>query len=193
MCRRVSGLWCLMLSLVYRDIIESEITKLNLLSASPLVFFFQSSLPLSTPVLGIKIWAVSWQSPGPLPPQKSPDKSKDRTFLLLASQVSHVLIAFSSCLCTFLSLASQLLTLCLWLPHRSEMHNKTVSQRFGLLLEAYCRACGMYLKHLSRQVEAMEKLINLTDILKQEKKDETQKVRKLKARTRTHRCIFIHL
>lgn len=36
----------------------------------------------------------------------------------------------------------------------------------------------MYLKHLSRQVEAMEKLINLTDILKQEKKDETQKVSK---------------
>lgn len=56
------------------------------------------------------------------------------------------------------------------------MHNKTVSQRFGLLLESYCRACGMYLKHLGRQVEAMEKLINLTDILKQEKKDETQKV-----------------
>ncbi|ELV13459.1 Phosphatidylinositol-4,5-bisphosphate 3-kinase catalytic subunit alpha isoform [Tupaia chinensis] len=59
---------------------------------------------------------------------------------------------------------------------KSEMHNKTVSQRFGLLLESYCRACGMYLKHLNRQVEAMEKLINLTDILKQEKKDETQKV-----------------
>lgn len=59
---------------------------------------------------------------------------------------------------------------------RSEMHNKTVSQRFGLLLESYCRACGMYLKHLSRQVEAMEKLINLTDLLKQEKKDEAQKV-----------------
>lgn len=56
------------------------------------------------------------------------------------------------------------------------MHNKTVSQRFGLLLESYCRACGMYLKHLSRQVEAMEKLINLTDLLKQEKKDEAQKV-----------------
>ncbi|GCB84338.1 hypothetical protein scyTo_0024917 [Scyliorhinus torazame] len=34
----------------------------------------------------------------------------------------------------------------------------------------------MYLKHLIRQVEAMEKLINLTDILKQEKKDETQKM-----------------
>uniref|UniRef100_A0A665T515 Phosphatidylinositol 4,5-bisphosphate 3-kinase catalytic subunit alpha isoform n=1 Tax=Echeneis naucrates TaxID=173247 RepID=A0A665T515_ECHNA len=59
---------------------------------------------------------------------------------------------------------------------KSEMHNKTVSQRFGLLLESYCRACGMYLKHLSRQVEAMEKLINLTDLLKQEKKDEAQKL-----------------
>ncbi|XP_015226853.1 PREDICTED: phosphatidylinositol 4,5-bisphosphate 3-kinase catalytic subunit alpha isoform [Cyprinodon variegatus] len=59
---------------------------------------------------------------------------------------------------------------------KSEMHNKTVSQRFGLLLESYCRACGVYLKHLSRQVEAMEKLINLTDLLKQEKKDEAQKV-----------------
>uniref|UniRef100_H3AV31 Phosphatidylinositol 4,5-bisphosphate 3-kinase catalytic subunit alpha isoform n=1 Tax=Latimeria chalumnae TaxID=7897 RepID=H3AV31_LATCH len=58
---------------------------------------------------------------------------------------------------------------------RSEMHSKTVSQRFGLLLESFCRGCGMYLKHLNRQVEAMEKLINLTDILKQEKKDETQK------------------
>lgn len=43
----------------------------------------------------------------------------------------------------------------------------------------------MYLKHLSRQVEAMEKLINLTDILKQEKKDETQKVRMVAAHTYT--------
>ena len=71
------------------------------------------------------------------------------------------------------------------------MHNKTVSQRFGLLLEAYCRACGMYLKHLSRQVEAMEKLINLTDILKQEKKDETQKVRRAAAHTGSYEHIGI--
>lgn len=116
-------------------------------------------------------------------------------------------IAFSSCLCTFLSLclsrklkthlASSSLPsdslsppFSLWLPHRSEMHNKTVSQRFGLLLESYCRACGMYLKHLSRQVEAMEKLINLTDILKQEKKDETQKVRRATAHKHTHTHTF---
>uniref|UniRef100_A0A8C3A3I9 Phosphatidylinositol 3-kinase catalytic subunit type 3 n=1 Tax=Cyclopterus lumpus TaxID=8103 RepID=A0A8C3A3I9_CYCLU len=36
---------------------------------------------------------------------------------------------------------------------KSEMHNKTVSRRFGLLLEAFCRACGMYLKHLNRQTQ----------------------------------------
>ncbi|XP_059574846.1 phosphatidylinositol 4,5-bisphosphate 3-kinase catalytic subunit alpha isoform-like [Alligator mississippiensis] len=58
---------------------------------------------------------------------------------------------------------------------KSEMHNTSVRQRFGLLLESYCRACGMYLKHLRRQVEAMEKLTHLTDILKQEKKDEAPK------------------
>uniref|UniRef100_A0A4W3GLX8 Phosphatidylinositol-4,5-bisphosphate 3-kinase catalytic subunit alpha n=1 Tax=Callorhinchus milii TaxID=7868 RepID=A0A4W3GLX8_CALMI len=77
---------------------------------------------------------------------------------------------------------------------KSEMHNKTVSQRFGLLLESYCRACGMYLKHLSRQVEAMEKLINLTDILKQEKKDETQKVtRAMKKSQALCHFVFVRL
>lgn len=140
-------------------------------------------------VLGGKIWAISWQSFGPIPPQKSSDQSKDRTFLLLASQVSH---NFSE----FLFVHVYVPVLCLTVtpptlaPHRSEMHNKTVSQRFGLLLEAYCRACGMYLKHLSRQVEAMEKLINLTDILKQEKKDETQKVR---SHTESQEMHSIHL
>uniref|UniRef100_A0A2K5MPG2 Phosphatidylinositol 4,5-bisphosphate 3-kinase catalytic subunit alpha isoform n=1 Tax=Cercocebus atys TaxID=9531 RepID=A0A2K5MPG2_CERAT len=48
-------------------------------------------------------------------------------------------------------------------------------QRFGLLLESFFFSCGMYLKHLNRQVEAMDFFFNLTDILKQEKKDETQK------------------
>ncbi|XP_059573268.1 phosphatidylinositol 4,5-bisphosphate 3-kinase catalytic subunit alpha isoform-like [Alligator mississippiensis] len=59
---------------------------------------------------------------------------------------------------------------------KSEMHNTIVRQRFGLLLESYCRACGTYLKHLTRQVEAMEKLTNLTDMLKQEKKNDAPKV-----------------
>ncbi|XP_074980144.1 phosphatidylinositol 4,5-bisphosphate 3-kinase catalytic subunit alpha isoform isoform X3 [Caretta caretta] len=59
---------------------------------------------------------------------------------------------------------------------KSEMHSRTVSRRFGLMLEAFCRGCGMYLRHLNRQVEAMEKLVNLTDTLRQEKRDETPKM-----------------
>ncbi len=48
------------------------------------------------------------------------------------------------------------------------------------------RAC-VYVCYM--QVEAMDKLVNLTDTLKQEKKDETQKVCKL---TRTqHRHFFL--
>lgn len=39
--------------------------------------------------------------------------------------------------------------------------------RFALILEAYCRGCGSYIKPLIRQVDALEKLTNLTDQLKQ--------------------------
>lgn len=78
------------------------------------------------------------------------------------------------------------------------MHNKTVSRRFGLLLEAFCRSCGIYLKHLNRQVEAMDKLVNITDTLKHEKKDETQKVPHTSLTLLTHTCAhscltYIHL
>ena len=38
--------------------------------------------------------------------------------------------------------------------------------RFGILLEAYCRGQGSYLKHLNRQVGALDKLIKLTDQIK---------------------------
>jgi len=49
------------------------------------------------------------------------------------------------------------------------MHMTTVRLRFGLILEAYCRSCGTYLQSLCRQVEAIEKLIKLSDMLKEEK------------------------
>jgi len=52
---------------------------------------------------------------------------------------------------------------------RSAMHVTTVRLRFGLILEAYCRSCGTYLHSLCRQVEAIEKLIKLSDMLKEEK------------------------
>ncbi|XP_059152563.1 phosphatidylinositol 4,5-bisphosphate 3-kinase catalytic subunit alpha isoform-like [Physella acuta] len=51
---------------------------------------------------------------------------------------------------------------------KSEMHQTSVRLRFGLILEAYCRACGPYLKHLTQQVEALDKLTKLSDMLKHE-------------------------
>ncbi|XP_064642424.1 phosphatidylinositol 4,5-bisphosphate 3-kinase catalytic subunit alpha isoform-like isoform X2 [Lineus longissimus] len=54
---------------------------------------------------------------------------------------------------------------------KSEMHQISVKVKFGLILEAYCRGCGAYLKSLNRQVEALEKLTMLTETLKNERDD----------------------
>lgn len=43
------------------------------------------------------------------------------------------------------------------------MHLPVVSVRFGLLLEAYCRGCGTYLKDLSLQVGALNRMKELSD------------------------------
>jgi phosphatidylinositol-4,5-bisphosphate 3-kinase len=59
---------------------------------------------------------------------------------------------------------------------KSEMNNPSISLRFGILLEAYCRGIGGHLKGLLRQVEALDKLTKLTDVLKV-KKDEPLKVK----------------
>ena len=60
------------------------------------------------------------------------------------------------------------------------MHKPSVSRRFGLMLEAYCRSLGPYLKLLVRQVEALDKLSKLTEMLN-EKKDDTNRV--------SHSCV----
>ena len=45
------------------------------------------------------------------------------------------------------------------------MHLPTVSVRFGLMLEAFCRGCGQYMKELSEQLTALNKMKQLTDRL----------------------------
>ena len=54
-------------------------------------------------------------------------------------------------------------------PHsfssRSEMHSASVSVRFGLMLEAFCRGCGQYMKELNNQLTALNKMKQLTDSL----------------------------
>ncbi|ESO91490.1 hypothetical protein LOTGIDRAFT_205708 [Lottia gigantea] len=57
---------------------------------------------------------------------------------------------------------------------KSEIHRTSIRLRFGLILEAYCRGCGSYLKELIKQVEALDKLTKLTDMLKSEVKDDDQ-------------------
>ena len=49
--------------------------------------------------------------------------------------------------------------------------------RFGLILEAYCRGQGSYLKHLKRQVEALDKLIKLTDQIKSNNETQERRLR----------------
>ena len=45
------------------------------------------------------------------------------------------------------------------------MHLSTVSVRFGLMLEAYCRGCGAYMKELSNQLVALNKMKHVTGVL----------------------------
>ncbi|XP_059092638.1 phosphatidylinositol 4,5-bisphosphate 3-kinase catalytic subunit alpha isoform-like [Tigriopus californicus] len=49
---------------------------------------------------------------------------------------------------------------------KAELYDQSLVNRFGLLLEAYCRGLGPHLKKLTRQVEALDKLTKLTDSLK---------------------------
>ncbi|XP_060062464.1 phosphatidylinositol 4,5-bisphosphate 3-kinase catalytic subunit alpha isoform-like [Ylistrum balloti] len=55
---------------------------------------------------------------------------------------------------------------------KSEMHHTNIRLRFGLILEAFCRGCGPYLRMLSRQVEALDKLTKLTDMLKSDVRED---------------------
>ena len=50
---------------------------------------------------------------------------------------------------------------------RSELQSQSLTVRFGLLLEAFCRGLGPYLKELIKQVEALDKLTTLTDSMKE--------------------------
>ncbi|KAH3824206.1 hypothetical protein DPMN_126037 [Dreissena polymorpha] len=43
--------------------------------------------------------------------------------------------------------------------------------RYGLILEAFCRGSGNFLKTLIKQVEAVDKLTKLTNVLKASGKD----------------------
>jgi len=62
---------------------------------------------------------------------------------------------------------------------KSEISSPNLFVRFGLILEAYCRGQGSYLKHLKRQVEALDKLIKLTDQIKSNNDTQERRLRYL--------------
>ena len=53
------------------------------------------------------------------------------------------------------------------------MHLPTVSVRFGLMLEAFCRGCGQYMKELSDQLTALNKMKQMSDRLQRQGKKKT--------------------
>ena len=52
------------------------------------------------------------------------------------------------------------------------MHLPTVSVRYGLMLEAYCRGCGGYMKELSCQLLALGKMKQVSDLMQASRKRE---------------------
>ena len=60
---------------------------------------------------------------------------------------------------------------------KSELQSASLSLKLGLILEAYCRGLGPYLKDLIRMVEALDKLTTLTDSIKKERTQDSSKDR----------------
>lgn len=55
---------------------------------------------------------------------------------------------------------------------RSEMQVASVSVRFGLMLEAYCRGSIEHMKTLMRQMDFLEKLKKTTELVRQRRDKE---------------------
>uniref|UniRef100_A0A4X2KQJ3 phosphatidylinositol-4,5-bisphosphate 3-kinase n=1 Tax=Vombatus ursinus TaxID=29139 RepID=A0A4X2KQJ3_VOMUR len=68
---------------------------------------------------------------------------------------------------------------------RSEVHIPAFSVQFGVILEAYCRGSVGYMKVLSKQVEALNKLKTLNSLIKLN----AVKLNKAKGREAMHTCL----
>lgn len=59
--------------------------------------------------------------------------------------------------------------------YRSEMHVASVSVRFGLILEAYCRGSQEHMKSLMKQMDFLDKLKINSELIRQRKDKEKAK------------------
>ena len=55
------------------------------------------------------------------------------------------------------------------LTYRSELHNPTVTVRYGLMIEAYLKANPEHMHVLYKQFEGLNKLNGLSQLMKAEK------------------------
>jgi len=58
---------------------------------------------------------------------------------------------------------------------KSEMHVPEISERYGLLLEAYLRGCGGHMAELQKQNEVMKNLVRVANLIKKDLKDTERK------------------
>lgn len=71
---------------------------------------------------------------------------------------------------------------------RSEMQVASVSVRFGLILEAYCRGSQEHMRLLARQIECLEKLKTTSDDMIRSKKDKDKAKQFLQERLSQAHC-----
>ncbi len=73
-------------------------------------------------------------------------------------------------------------------PLRSEMQVASVSVRFGLILEAYCRGSQEHMRLLFRQLECLDKLKLTSDEMIRSKKDKDKAKQFLQERLQEPHC-----
>lgn len=109
------------------------------------------------------------------------DKLSDEQLLMYLSQLVQVLKyeSFFDCdLARFLlrrALQNQRIGHFFYWYLRAEMHLPEVSSRFALLIEAYCRGCGSHMASLTKQVSAMDKLVQIANAIKNKALDTREK------------------
>ena len=80
----------------------------------------------------------------------------------------------NKCICSYkFKLSSSLgviySAICVFFHHRSELHNPTVTVRYGLIIESYLKANPEHIHLLYKQFEGLNKLNGVSQLVKAEK------------------------
>ena len=125
---------------------------------------------------GAQIWVLPRVWPGGVSAAYRSLQPEDRTLSFLASQVGAKAMHFSYLFFVYKSFPAFPAICChshlhdlhlhIYYECRSEMQVPSVSVRFGLILEAYCRGNKQHLAGLKKQVQALGKFQDVSDLVK---------------------------